>query len=72
VINAPDIRWKTLSEHVIEELKNPAAVYDLAMFKTAVEQGRHPDGDELDTVMPRWNMSDADLADLAQFLKTLP
>ena len=71
-IDAPDIRWKSLAAHADEEMHEPNAVYDLAMFKLAVEQGKHPDGDELDNIMPRWEMSDADLADLAQFLKSLP
>jgi hypothetical protein len=72
VINAPDIRWQALSEHVTEEMHDPKAVYDLAMFKQAIEQGRHPDGDTLESVMPRWSMSDQDVSDLAQFLKSLP
>jgi len=37
----------------------------------AVEQGKHPDGDELNTEMPRWKLSDKDLADLFTFLKTI-
>ena len=41
--------------------------YDLETFKKAVIAGQHPDGDSLDINMPRWIMSDADLADLFAF-----
>jgi CRISPR/Cas system type I-B associated protein Csh2 (Cas7 group RAMP superfamily) len=41
-------------------------------FNMAVVDGEHPDGQPLDGNMPRWQMSDADLADLFEFLKSLP
>jgi hypothetical protein len=45
--------------------------YDRDDFRTTVEQGRHPGGEEVDADMPRWQMSDADLSDLFAFLKAL-
>jgi len=36
-------------------------------------EGKHPDGaTSLSTNMPRWNISDEDLADLIAYLKILP
>jgi hypothetical protein len=45
--------------------------YDLATFKKAVVDGEHPDGDSLDRDMPRWKMSENNLADLFAFLQSL-
>jgi len=45
--------------------------YTLQTFRMAVVEGKHPDGDSLEKDMPRWNISDEDLADLADYLKTL-
>jgi hypothetical protein len=36
-----------------------------------VVDGEHPDGDSLDRDMPRWKMSENDLADLFAFLQSL-
>jgi hypothetical protein len=41
-------------------------------FRQQVVTGRHPDGTELEADMPRWQMSDSDLADVFAFLKALP
>ena len=46
--------------------------YDLETFRLAVVKGQHPDGDPLKDDMPRWDMDDQDLADLAEFLQSLP
>ena len=70
VMNAPDIRYSALS--TMPEMQHSTHSYGLADFKLAVEGGQHPDGEELNADMPRWNMSDADLQDLLAFLKTLP
>ena len=61
VMNAPDIRWKTLEDD-----------YDASTFKRAVEQGLDEEGQPLSDDMPRWQMSDEDINDLIAFLKTLP
>ncbi len=36
----------------------------------AVVEGKHPNGERLSNDMPRWNLSEDDLADLAAFLKS--
>lgn len=46
--------------------------YDLDAFRLAVVEGEHPNGEPLSRDMPRWRMSDEDLADLFDFLKSLP
>jgi hypothetical protein len=35
-------------------------------------EGKDPDGTQLNTDMPRWNIGNDDLADLIDYLKTLP
>ena len=61
VMDAPDIRWSTLEDE-----------FDTDKFRLAVEEGEDPDGTKLSTDMPRWQMSDEDITDLIEYLKTLP
>jgi cytochrome c oxidase subunit 2 len=61
VMDAKDIRWSTLEGE-----------FDLEKFRLAVVEGKDPDGTQLNTDMPHWNISDDDLADLIDYLKTLP
>lgn len=70
VMTAPDIRYAALAG--MPELKGRQRAYDIDDFRMTVEQGRHPDGEQLEADMPRWQMSDADLADLFAFLRSLP
>ncbi|MGQ9626654.1 MAG: c-type cytochrome [Anaerolineae bacterium] len=67
---APDIRYKTLTsrEHAEEEKHKPYTDEDI---KRAITRGVEPDGEMLDWPMPRWTMSEEDLNDLLEFLKTL-
>jgi hypothetical protein len=37
----------------------------------AVVEGEHPDGEPLKDDTPRWQIDDADLSDLAHYLKSL-
>jgi hypothetical protein len=60
-MDAKDIRWSVLQSE-----------FDAAKFKLAVTQGQDPDGTQLNSDMPRWNIGDDDLADLIAYLKTLP
>jgi cytochrome c oxidase subunit II len=48
----------------------PGAPDPESVFKHAVTKGLEPSGEALDIVMPRWQMEDADLADLIAYLKT--
>ncbi len=81
LMDAPDIRWSSLAgeagpeeaeEHGEHDHAEAHAGYDLETFQMAVIEGRHPDGARLSDDMPRWRLSDADLEDLAEFLKSLP
>lgn len=49
-----------------------AAGYSEDLIKRAVTQGVGADGRQLDLMMPRWQLSDADFADLTAYLKSLP
>ncbi len=77
VMDAPDIRWSTLSSD--QQDKGESAnktitqsnAYEFEDFKNDLEYGKRPDGEVLSKDMPRWNMSDADLKDLMTYLKSL-
>ena len=67
---APDIRYNTLtSEEHGEEMEHES--YTDETIKRAITDGVEPNGEPLDWPMPRWSMSDEDLDDLIEFLKTL-
>lgn len=78
LMDAPDIRYVALSdemgEHGHEEdgHNDEHGEYGLEEFRMAVVEGQHPDGEPLSREMPRWQMSDGDLADLFVFLKSIP
>ena len=61
VMDAADIRWSVLEGE-----------FDPEKFRLAVVEGQDPDGTQLNTDMPRWNNGNDDLADLIDYLKTLP
>lgn len=78
VMDASDIRWSALTGEADEghgtkgdEHGDEAAEYDLTTFRLAVVEGKHPDGEPLKADMPRWTMSEEDLNDLLNYLKTL-
>ena len=78
-MDAPDIRFVTLSGEEVSGTPNDPGhegehpgEYMLATFRQAVVEGQHPDGELLSREMPRWNLTDEDLADLFEFIKTLP
>ena len=78
VMDAPDIRYETLNSEMgkhgsdEESMDHSRGEYDLDIFRKAVVEGKHPDGEVLSTDMPRWEISDQDLADLFEYLKSLP
>ncbi len=49
-----------------------AAGYSDELIKRAITQGIGADGRNLDLMMPRWQMSDAELNDVLAYLKPLP
>jgi hypothetical protein len=73
-MDAPDIRWSALITMEAEDTGVPAeqGTYDLALFRQAVVDGKDAAGDTLSNDMPRWQMNDQDLSDLADYLKSLP
>lgn len=75
VMDAPDIRWESLAgeagEGHGEEEGHNEGEFDLEQFRLAVVEGKHPDGEPLSEDMPRWNITDEDLEDLAEYLMTL-
>lgn len=71
VMDAPDIRWSALAAGAHEEEDGHEGEYDLATFRLAVVDGRHPDGEPLSDLMPRWQLSEKDLSDLAAYLQSL-
>jgi cytochrome c oxidase subunit II len=73
VMDAPDIRWSALAGEAGDghDDGDEHGEYDLAAFGVAVVEGRHPGGEPLSDLMPRWKLSDRDLADLAAFLQSL-
>jgi len=78
VMDAPGIRFETLNgkegEHGGDEggMEHTQGEYDLDTFRKAVIDGKHPNGEALSTDMPRWAMSDEDLAALFEYLMSLP
>jgi len=74
VMYAPPINGDALNEMMTEESGGTpqAGGYSIDSFRSAVVEGKHPDGDTLNTDMPRWQISDQDLEDLLAFLKTMP
>lgn len=76
VMDSPDIRWDALAGeadegHGDEEDGHGEGEYDLELFRMAVVEGKHPDGEPLSEDMPRWNIGDEDLIDLAEYLMSL-
>lgn len=78
VMDAPDIRYVALSgetgkhEHEEDQHDDEHGEYDLEAFRKAVIEGKHPDDKPLSRDMPRWRMSDENLADLFAYLKAIP
>jgi cytochrome c oxidase subunit 2 len=70
ILDIPDIRYHTLTstEHGGEMGHDPFTDADI---RRAITQGVEPDGEPLDWPMPRWRMSERDLDDLLEYLKTL-
>jgi hypothetical protein len=61
VMDAKDIRWSALEGE-----------FDPEKYRLAVVEGIDPNGTQLNTDMPRWEIGNDDLADLIVYLKTLP
>ncbi len=68
-----DIRYNVLTEEEHDEHgegeEHPP--YTDETIKRAITDGLNPAGESLDYTMPRWQISEGDLDDLLEFLKTL-
>ena len=65
-----DIRYHHLLEEEHEEGEEHPPFTD-ELIERAITLGLDPAGEPLDQTMPRWRMSDQDLDDLLEFLRTL-
>lgn len=70
----PSITYHDLTEEKHEaqggeEEEHPP--YTDETIKKAITDGIEPDGEELDPCMPKWKISDEDLNDVIEYLKTL-
>jgi cytochrome c oxidase subunit II len=67
---APDIRYSELTEAEHgDEHEHPA--YTEEDIRRAITEGIDPQGERLERNMPRWSMTDEQLDDLIEYLKTL-
>lgn len=67
---SPDIRYETLtSPHEEDGGRKPG--WTQAQVERATREGVEPDGNQLDAVMPRWDMRDGEMRDLVGYLKEL-
>lgn len=75
VVEVPDIRYETLTseEHGghDEEGEEGHPPYTEETIKRAITEGVDSGGEPLDWPMPRWRMSEEDLDDLVDFMRTL-
>jgi cytochrome c oxidase subunit 2 len=69
---SPGHRWEHLTnEDHAEEHGEQHPTYTRETFERAVTEGLDPEGEELHWMMPRWDMTQAQLDDLIAFLQTL-
>lgn len=69
--DVPDITWDNLTEEEEHEEHEEHPPYTEETLKRAITQGLDPAGEMLEELMPRWQMSEQDLDDLVDFIKTL-
>lgn len=75
--STPDITWDNLAqeehndEKQGEEEHEEHPPYTEETLKRAITRGIDPAGEPLDDIMPRWRMTESDLSDLVEFIKTL-
>lgn len=74
----PSITWKDLTtateDHEEEEgefHEEEHEPYTEETLKTAIVEGINPAGKKLDSIMPRWNMTETELEAIVRYLKTL-
>lgn len=69
---APDIRYSHLTEEEHgEDGEEAHPPYDDELLARAIRVGLSPADEALSLAMPRWDLSDEDMADLIEYLKSL-
>ncbi|MCZ7574412.1 MAG: cytochrome c [Ardenticatenaceae bacterium] len=68
---APDIRYPTLTQGEHGDAHETHPPYSDETITRAITEGIDPAGEPLAWPMPRWRMSEGDLNDLLDYLKTL-
>ena len=69
-LSAPPLTREALFEnHAAEDGHGAHGSYDSETFRRAIFEGIDPSGEALDSLMPRWSMSERDLRDLLNYLK---
>ncbi len=75
--DAPNITWDVLTREAEHEDEpgegehEEHPPYTEETLKRAITRGIDPAGEPLDELMPRWQMSEPDLDDLVEFIRTL-
>ena len=72
IMDAPAIYYDALLEMKKEDSGGAPDEYSLDDLRGVVVEGHDTSGERLDPDMPRWQISDEDLADLLAYLETLP
>ncbi len=71
-VQPPPINWQALSSPAVSPLtRRQRARYDETTLARAIRVGRDPSGAPLHAAMPRYRMTERQLADLVAFLKVL-
>ncbi len=69
---SPSIAWEALTEEGDNKHgEEKHAPYDKRTIKRAITKSLNPAGQELDSVMPRWELNQAELDAVIDFLKKL-
>ncbi|HZL06499.1 MAG TPA: cytochrome c [Coriobacteriia bacterium] len=69
-VEVPDVRYSTLARSHTEDGETHEAWTD-ADIARAIREGVEPNGENLKAPMPRWEMSDDEVADVIDYLKEL-
>ncbi len=71
---SPNISYRNLTDPagMVEPDGGHGMKYTDDLIRRAVTQGIDPDGQSLDSVMPRWQLTDAEWRALLAYLKKLP
>ena len=69
-IVAPAVRWQSLTDPAgHEHQRRQHEPFDESSVARAIREGIDPAGNDLEATMPRYDMTDADMADLIAYLK---